>query len=87
MLHCANSEPGGKNRGLYCGKYPLMVVSAVFIQLKLRVITLHFVSENGYYAKLVIPRNKQFFHEITKFFMLLLRVAEFRWKPHLKTGI
>jgi hypothetical protein len=50
MLHYANSEPGDKNRGLYCGKYPSMVVSAVFIQLKLRVITLHFVYENGYYA-------------------------------------
>jgi hypothetical protein len=31
MLHYANSEPGGKNGGLYCGKYPLMVVSAVLL--------------------------------------------------------
>jgi hypothetical protein len=27
----ANLKPGGKNRGLYCGKYPLMVVSAVLL--------------------------------------------------------
>jgi hypothetical protein len=25
----ANLKPGGKNRGLYYGKYPFMVVSAV----------------------------------------------------------
>ncbi len=28
MLHSGNPKPGGKNKGLYCGKYPLMVVSA-----------------------------------------------------------
>ncbi len=46
----ANLDPGGKNRGLYCGKYPLMVVSPVSFNWKLRVITLRFISENGYYT-------------------------------------
>jgi hypothetical protein len=109
----ANSKPGGKNRGLYCGKYPFVetsfcaavqsyssamvfvyvhvqctvraIIAALcieinqcchscrrlfphfdgcfgsFIQLKLHVITLRFVSKNGYYAYHIIPRNKQFF--------------------------
>jgi hypothetical protein len=46
----ANLEPGGKNTGLYCGKYPLMAVSSVSFNGKVRVITLSFVSENEYYA-------------------------------------
>jgi hypothetical protein len=46
----ANSKPGGKKYGFILWKIPFDGCFGSFIQLKLRVFTLRFVSENGYYA-------------------------------------
>jgi hypothetical protein len=52
MLHLADPDKGDKNRGLYCGKYPLYGCCASFVQLKImcNYITFCFVFETGYYA-------------------------------------
>ncbi len=68
-------------------KYPLYGCFASFVQLKItrNCVTFRFVFETGYFAKHVIPREKQFFarnNEIRSASITRnLRVTEFRWKP------
>jgi hypothetical protein len=43
----ANSKPGGKKKGFILWKIPYDGCFSSFIQLKLRVITLRFLPQNG----------------------------------------
>jgi hypothetical protein len=46
----SDQDPGGKNRGLYCGKYPLYGCSDSFVQLKItrNYVMFRFIFETGY---------------------------------------